>query len=79
MLIYNNYQNPMGAESDIEEMEWVADLSQKHNLWVLSDEAYYNIRYAGTSKSIASLSGMQDRTVILYTFSKTLTFLTGNQ
>ena len=71
MLIYNNYQNPMGAESDIEEMEWVADLSQKHNLWVLSDEAYYNIRYAGTSKSIASLSGMQDRTVILYTFSKT--------
>ena len=71
MIIYNNYQNPMGAESDMEEMEWFAELAEKHALFVLSDEAYFNIRYAGTSKSIASLPGMQDRTVILYTFSKT--------
>ena len=70
LLIYNNYQNPMGAESDIEEMEWIANLAQKHDLFVLSDEAYFNIRYAGTSKSIASLPGMIERTVILYTFSK---------
>ena len=71
ILIYNNCQNPMGAESDMEEMEWIAELSQKHDLWVLSDEAYFNIRYSGTSHSIASLPGMQERTVILYTFSKT--------
>ena len=70
MLIYNNYQNPMGAESDMQEMEWIANISQKHDLWVLSDEAYFNIRYSGVSQSIASIPGMEDRTVILYTFSK---------
>jgi len=37
---------------------------------VLSDEAYFEMRYAGTSRSIASLPGMWERTVILYTFSK---------
>ena len=71
LFIYNNYQNPIGAESSPEEMEWVAELAQKYNLWVLSDEAYFRVRYAGESHSIASLPGMQERTVILYTFSKT--------
>jgi aspartate/methionine/tyrosine aminotransferase len=36
----------------------------------MSDEAYFEMRYSGTSKSIASLPGMLERTVILYTFSK---------
>ena len=36
----------------------------------LSDEAYWDIRYSGASQSIASLPGMAERTVILYTFSK---------
>ncbi len=71
MLIYNNYQNPIGAESNMEEMQWIAELAEKYDLWILSDEAYFKIRYAGTSKSIASLPGIQNRTVILYTFSKT--------
>ncbi|MCF7824002.1 MAG: aminotransferase class I/II-fold pyridoxal phosphate-dependent enzyme [Candidatus Marinimicrobia bacterium] len=70
ILIYNNYQNPIGAESTVEEMQWLADLAIKHDLWVLSDEAYFEVRYGGTSKSIASLPGMAERTVILYTFSK---------
>lgn len=71
IFIYNNFQNPLGAESDDDEMKWVADLAIKHDLWVLSDEAYYNIRYSGRSTSIVSIPGMMDRTVILYTFSKT--------
>jgi aspartate/methionine/tyrosine aminotransferase len=37
---------------------------------VLSDEAYFDIRYDGKSTSIASLPGMAERCVILYTFSK---------
>ena len=37
---------------------------------MLSDEAYWDVRYSGTSRSIASLPGMAERTVILYTFSK---------
>ncbi len=70
ILIYNNCQNPLGAESTPEEMQWLADLALRHDLWVLSDEAYFEMRYSGVSQSIASLPGMQERTVILYTFSK---------
>lgn len=71
LLVYNNYQNPIGGESSNDEMNWIADIAQKYNLWVLSDEAYFNIQYSGSPKSIVSLPGMKERTVILYTFSKT--------
>jgi aspartate/methionine/tyrosine aminotransferase len=70
LLIYNNLHNPTGAESTEEEMRAIADLAIRHNLIVLSDEAYFDIRYRGQSRSIASLPGMAERTVILYTFSK---------
>lgn len=69
-IIYNNYQNPIGAESSEDEMQYIADLAIKYDLWVLSDEAYFEIRYGGASKSIVALPGMAERTVILYTFSK---------
>jgi aspartate/methionine/tyrosine aminotransferase len=70
ILIYNNYQNPTGASSPPEEMEELASLALKNDLLVLSDEAYFEIRYGGTPMSIASFPGMAERTVILYTFSK---------
>ena len=70
ILIYNNYQNPTGASSPKEEMEELARLAVKNDLSVLSDEAYFDIRYSGEPMSIASLPGMAERTVILYTFSK---------
>ena len=69
-LIYNDLQNPLSAESSQQEMAAVAQLAIENDLWVLSDEAYFEMRYAGESTSIASLPGMKDRTVILYTFSK---------
>ncbi|MUN63431.1 aminotransferase class I/II-fold pyridoxal phosphate-dependent enzyme [Kocuria sediminis] len=69
-IIYNDLQNPISAESTAAEREAVAQLAQEHNLWVLSDEAYFETRYEGVSNSIASLPGMAERTVILYTFSK---------
>ncbi|WP_371130961.1 pyridoxal phosphate-dependent aminotransferase [Arthrobacter sp. SDTb3-6] len=69
-IIYNDLQNPIGAESTDAEREAVAELARRHNLWVLSDEAYFEMRYSGTSQSIAALPGMAERTVILYTFSK---------
>ena len=69
-LIYNNYQNPISAESSKNEMEAIAKIAIEHNLWVLSDEAYFEIVYDGDANSIVSLPGMKERTVILYTFSK---------
>jgi aspartate/methionine/tyrosine aminotransferase len=70
LLIYNNQHNPTGAESPPDELEALAALALRHDLYVLSDEAYWDIRYSGASRSIASLPGMAERTVILYTFSK---------
>ncbi len=70
LLIYNNLQNPLGCESSPEEMAEIARLAVEHDLMVLSDEAYFEMRYSGASTSIASLPGMAERTVILYTFSK---------
>ena len=69
-IVYNDLQNPLGCESTPQEREAIAQIAIEHDLWVLSDEAYFETRYSGTSQSIASLPGMVDRTVILYTFSK---------
>jgi aspartate/methionine/tyrosine aminotransferase len=70
ILIFNNLQNPTGAESSPAELERVAEFALRHDLAVLCDEAYWDIRYSGASKSLASLPGMAERSVILYTFSK---------
>ncbi len=71
ILILNNYQNPMSASSSKEELKALSKLAIKHDLWVLSDDAYYEIRYSKDSpKSILNFPGMKERTVILYTFSK---------
>jgi len=69
-LIYNNYQNPISAESSRSEMEQIAEIAISNDLWVLADDAYYEIRYAGNSQSIVDIPGMKERTVVLYTFSK---------
>ena len=69
-IIYNNYQNPTGAQSTRQEMEEVAELAIKHDLWVMSDDAYFEILYSGKPESIVNIPGMLERTVILYTCSK---------
>ena len=70
-LIYNNYQNPTSAASSKDEMEAIAEIAIKHDLWVLADDAYFEIRYNDEPPiSIVSIPGMQERTAILYTFSK---------
>ncbi|MFE2655947.1 MULTISPECIES: pyridoxal phosphate-dependent aminotransferase [unclassified Brevibacterium] len=69
-IIYNDLQNPISAESTPGEREAIAQIAAEHDLWVLSDEAYFEMRYGGESASIAALPGMRERTVILYTFSK---------
>ena len=70
LLILNDLQNPTGAECSAAELEKLAEIVNKHSLFVLADEAYFDIRYDGKSNSFASLPGMAQRSVILYTFSK---------
>ncbi len=70
LFILNDLQNPMGTELSAEERARLAALILKHDLYLLSDEAYFDMRYAGRSRSIVEEPGMAERTVILYTFSK---------
>jgi len=70
LLMFNNLQNPTGAESSPQELERVAEFVLRHDLVVLCDEAYWDMRYSGASRSLASLPDMAERCVILYTFSK---------
>jgi aspartate/methionine/tyrosine aminotransferase len=70
LMVLNDLQNPTGAECSRAELEKLAELVLKYDLYVLCDEAYFDIRYEGQSKSLASLPGMAERCVILYTFSK---------
>jgi aspartate/methionine/tyrosine aminotransferase len=70
LLVLNDLQNPTGAECSKQALEKIAELVLKHDLYVLCDEAYFDIRYGGQSQSLVSLPGMQERCVILHTFSK---------
>jgi aspartate/methionine/tyrosine aminotransferase len=70
ILVLNDLQNPTGAECSAAEREALAELVLKNDLYVLCDEAYFDIRYDGQSISFVSLPGMAERCVILYTFSK---------
>ncbi len=70
LLIVNDLHNPTSAECSPEDRKKLAELAVRHNLFVLLDEAYFDIRYGGESASMVSEPGMEERTVILYTFSK---------
>ena len=69
-IFYNNYNNPTGASSPVEEMECLAKLVVENDMFLISDDAYFDTLYDGTPKSIASLPGMYERTLTMYTFSK---------
>lgn len=71
LLILPFPNNPTGAVMRKEDLEAIAPIIRKHNLFVLSDEIYAELTY-GKEKhvSIASLEGMQERTVIISGFSK---------
>lgn len=70
ILIVNDLHNPTSAECSADDRRRIAELAVKHDLLVLLDEAYFDVRYDGASESIVSEPGMEERSVILYTFSK---------
>jgi aspartate aminotransferase len=69
-IYVNSPNNPTGGVLTRGDLERLAALAQEHDLWVLSDEAYEHILYRGEHVSIASLPGMYERTIPIYTFSK---------
>ncbi|TAK54697.1 MAG: pyridoxal phosphate-dependent aminotransferase, partial [Bacteroidetes bacterium] len=72
MLIINSPENPTGGVLTKEDIKQIAQLAIKHDLLVLADEIYSRSVYDGFEHfSIASVPGMQQRTVLLDGFSKT--------
>ena len=69
-IFYNNYNNPTGASSSDNEIERLAKLVIKNDMFLISDDAYFDTLYDGEPKSIASYPGMYERTLTMYTFSK---------
>ncbi|HEY8438782.1 MAG TPA: pyridoxal phosphate-dependent aminotransferase [Candidatus Limnocylindrales bacterium] len=72
LLVINSPANPTGGVLTRGDLEAIADLAIRHDLWVLADEIYGRILYDGEEHvSIASLPGMAERTIVLDGFSKT--------
>jgi aspartate aminotransferase len=70
VLYLNSPSNPTGGVLTRADLERLAAIARKHDLWVISDEAYEDVVFEGEHVSIASLPGMYERTIPLYTFSK---------
>lgn len=72
VLMLNFPTNPTGATASREDLEAIAALCVKHDLIVLTDEIYSELRYDAEEAhvSIAALPGMRERTILLHGFSK---------
>lgn len=71
LIVLNSPHNPTGGVLEEEDVRAIAEIAQKHDITVLSDEVYEYIIYEGKHLSIASLPSMLDRTILLNGFSKT--------
>jgi len=69
-LIFNSPNNPTGTVFHSEALQRIAELAEKHDLWILADEIYARILFRGEYESIWSRPGMAERTVIIDGFSK---------
>jgi aspartate/methionine/tyrosine aminotransferase len=71
-IYLNSPHNPTGGVLARADVEAVAAIAERHGVWVISDEAYEDVTFDGVEHvSPASLPGMYERTISLYTFSKT--------
>jgi aminotransferase len=62
--------NPTGAVMDRDSMFAVAEIVERHNLFVISDEIYDRLVYETEHVCFSSLPGMRERTILLGGFSK---------
>lgn len=69
-IFFATPNNPTGAMATRDDLQAIADLAVQHDLWVVSDEVYAEIIYAGEHVSIAALPGMAERTVTVSSLSK---------
>lgn len=71
LLIFPYPCNPTGAVMEKGDLEKIAEVLRGTDICVLSDEIYSELTYGMKHTSIASLEGMQERTILINGFSKT--------
>ena len=70
-IFLNSPQNPTGAVMSREDLQDIVDLAVRHDLRIVSDEAYEHVIFDGHQHvSIGSLPGAEDRAISLYSMSK---------
>lgn len=70
VLILPFPNNPTGAIMERADLEAIAEVIRKHDIYVISDEIYAELTYKGKHVSIVSLPGMKERTILINGFSK---------
>ena len=71
VIIINSPQNPSGKVFTIEELSYLHRLAEKHNLFILSDEAYSDFLLdADSFISMGNLDSSKDHTIICNSISK---------
>ncbi|MBY0159194.1 MULTISPECIES: aminotransferase [Cytobacillus] len=69
-IILCSPNNPTGTMLSGSELEAIAQIAEKYDLLVLSDEIYAELAYDGEYTSFAAISGMKKRTILISGFSK---------
>lgn len=70
-IMINSPANPSGKVFTEQELKWIADFAQRHDLFVFTDEIYEYFIYEGRHISPATLPGMRERTITISGYSKT--------
>ena len=70
ILILPFPNNPTGSIMDKDDLEAIAKIIIEKDIYVMSDEIYAELSYKEKHVSIASLPGMQERTILINGFSK---------
>jgi aminotransferase len=69
-IILCSPNNPTGTALIKEELERIAEIIEKHDLLVISDEIYAELTYDDVYTSFVSIDGMAKRTILVNGFSK---------
>jgi aminotransferase len=70
LLVLPFPNNPTGAILERKDLEEIAEVIIKHDIFVMSDEIYAELTYKDKHVSIAEIPGMQERTILINGFSK---------
>ncbi len=69
-IFYASPSNPTGIALNHEELEFIAELAQRHNLWVVADEVYADFVFDGDFHHAASQPGLDGRVITIGSLSK---------